>query len=205
MHVKKARFQPVLLIPRVERQRDLLEQRRCAFAADGFIQRVEVALVHDFVGFFNPHPAQHAALRGDGGQFQWIIHAAKVDFLPRRLVGDFQRAFLPAPERLHLQAVNRPEKLCEAAVAQGAVRFADDQQVCAWVLHHAVDEIQCRRGAFLACAAAFAHAVAPREAPERAVAAPDDIRQVDSRLISRQAHPLPPKSPAGCPTHPPCP
>ena len=44
------------------------------------------------------------------------------------------------------------------------------------------------RLALLAGAAALAHAVTPLEVPERAVAAPDDLRQAQDPLVSLQAH-----------------
>ena len=53
---------PMLFIPRVEGQRDLLEQ--AGFfrdsTTDGFIQHIKISFIHDFVCFFNPAPAQIA-------------------------------------------------------------------------------------------------------------------------------------------------
>ena len=51
---------PMLFVPRVECQRDLLEQ--AGFfrdsTTDGFIQHIKISFIHDFVCFFNPAPAQ---------------------------------------------------------------------------------------------------------------------------------------------------
>ena len=53
---------PMLLVPRVECQRDLLEQARFFrdSTTDGFIQHIEIRFIHNFVCFFNPAPAQIA-------------------------------------------------------------------------------------------------------------------------------------------------
>ena len=51
---------PVLFIPRVEGQGDLLEQ--AGFfrdsATDTFIKHIEIIFIGDFIGFFNPAPTQ---------------------------------------------------------------------------------------------------------------------------------------------------
>ena len=53
---------PMLFVPRVEGQRDLLEQARFFrdSTTDGFIQHIEIRFIHNFVCFFNPAPAQIA-------------------------------------------------------------------------------------------------------------------------------------------------
>ena len=177
-----------MLVPRVERDRDLLEQSRRTLSSNGFVQHIEVLLTGDLVGLLEPEEAQLTNVNRDGRHLERIVQTAEVDLLTGRQISHFKRAFLDRPPCINAQPVNRPLELGKTGVLQRAVRFADDQQIGFRVLHDAAYLVERGRLALLAGTTALAHAIAAFEVPERAVAAPDDLRQAQDPLVSLQAH-----------------
>ena len=114
--IKKAVFDPVVLIPRVKGKRNLFEQPRRYLASDAFVQSVKIGLGAYFVCLLDPQPAKHPNLNGNGGYFQRIVKSTEKDLLSGGLVGHFKRALFYIPPRINAEAVYSPFKLRKAAV-----------------------------------------------------------------------------------------
>lgn len=97
LRVEKPLFYPVPLVPRVKGQSKLLEQRRRHLTSDRFVYGIEITLVHDFVRFLNPAPAQIPVLNGDRGDFIRIVKPSEVYRLSCPAVNDFQGRFFRCP------------------------------------------------------------------------------------------------------------
>ena len=141
----------MLFIPRVESQSDLLEQ--AGFfrdsTTDGFIKHIEIIFIHDFIGFFNPAPAQIANFNRDGSNLQGIIKAPEVNLLTGWNIGHFKGAFFDFPIRLNPKPVDCPLQFRETAILQGSEHFTNHKGIGFRVLHHSFDDVQGRGFGFL--------------------------------------------------------
>ena len=172
---------PVLFIPRVEGQGDLLEQ--AGFfrdsATDTFIKHIEIIFIGDFIGFFNPAPTQITNFNRDGSNLQGIIKAPEVNLLTGGGIGHFKRAFLHFPISLNPKPVDCPLQFCETAIFQGSEHFANHKGIGFRVLHHPLDDVQGRGFGFLACTAPLTNPVAPFEVPKGLVPFAHHFRKAD--------------------------
>ena len=142
---------PVFFIPRVEGQRDLLEQAgfRWNSTTDGFIKHIKIRFIHDFVCFLNPAPAQITNFNGDGSNLQGIIKAPEIDFLAGWLIGHFKGAFLDLPICLNPKAVDCPFQFSETGIFQGSEHLTNNKGIGFRVFHHSLDDVQGRGFGFL--------------------------------------------------------
>ena len=176
---------PMLFIPRVEGQGDLLEQAgfRWDSATDGFIKHIKIRFIHDFIRFFNPAPTQIPDFNGDGSYLQGIIKTPEINLLPGGGVGHFKGAFFDLPICLNPQPVDCPLQFRETGILQSSKHLANHKGIGFRVLHHPFDDVQGRCLGFLACPAPFAHPVAAFEVPEGSVTLANHSRKADHFCI----------------------
>ena len=189
---------PVFFIPRVEGQRDLLEQAgfRWNSTTDGFIKHIKIRFIHDFVCFLNPAPAQITNFNGDGSNLQGIIKAPEIDFLAGWLIGHFKGAFLDLPICLNPKPVDCPFQFSKTGIFQGSEHLTNNKGVGFRVFHHSLDDVQGRGFGFLGSTGTLAHPVTAFEVPEGGVTFAHHFRKADHLClgVNLQAD-HPPRSP----------
>lgn len=95
LYVEEAPLDPVLVIPWVECDDDLLED--VSETPYRHVNLVEGVLRMNLIGVLHPTPTELPLRDGDGHDAHRLIETAEQNLLPRDVVDDFERRYLEVP------------------------------------------------------------------------------------------------------------